>query len=204
MLIVGGDSNQVGAAGGWLLGGGHSILSPKYGLGVDNLLEVDIVTPDGKLQTVSECENPDIFWCVYSARLRMHSDLCFVLIRAVRGGGAGSWGVLTKATYKTHKAEPVHAVFLSSNSSTPDANAEMVGYLASISPNLSDHGIGGFLNVYPTKFSYFGLLSGSNISELQGAIKPFADRLPAGSVTYTTFPTFLQFFAATFGASNEM
>lgn len=62
VIIVGGDSNQVGAGGGWLLGGGHSILSPTYGLGVDNLLEVDIVTADGKLHTISECSDPDLFW----------------------------------------------------------------------------------------------------------------------------------------------
>ncbi|KZP02071.1 FAD-binding domain-containing protein [Athelia psychrophila] len=60
-LIVGGNCETVGAGGGWLLGGGHSILSPSYGLGVDNLLQAEIVTPDGKLQTVSECSNPDPF-----------------------------------------------------------------------------------------------------------------------------------------------
>lgn len=39
-MVVGGDANSVGAAGGWPLGGGHSYLSPTYGLGVDNILEV--------------------------------------------------------------------------------------------------------------------------------------------------------------------
>lgn len=33
-------------------------------MGVDNVLEVDIVTPDGQLQTISECSNPDLFWAV--------------------------------------------------------------------------------------------------------------------------------------------
>ena len=45
-------------------GGGHSFLSPSFGLGVDNLLEMDIITPDGKLRTISECSNPDLFWAV--------------------------------------------------------------------------------------------------------------------------------------------
>lgn len=61
-LIIGGDVNQVGAAGGWLLGGGHSVLSPTYGLGVDNLLEAQVVTADGQLRVVSECSNSDLFW----------------------------------------------------------------------------------------------------------------------------------------------
>ena len=34
--IVGGNSQGVGAAGGWLAGGGHSILAPNYGLGAPN------------------------------------------------------------------------------------------------------------------------------------------------------------------------
>jgi hypothetical protein len=35
-VLVGGLSGQgtVGAAGGWLLGGGHSAISPQYGLGM--------------------------------------------------------------------------------------------------------------------------------------------------------------------------
>lgn len=36
LLVVGGHSTSVGAAGGWILGGGHSSLSPQYGLGVDS------------------------------------------------------------------------------------------------------------------------------------------------------------------------
>ncbi|CAG8686784.1 9487_t:CDS:2, partial [Acaulospora colombiana] len=35
VIVVGGSSYSVGAAGGWVLGGGHSSLSPQYGLGVD-------------------------------------------------------------------------------------------------------------------------------------------------------------------------
>lgn len=36
LMVVGGSSWSVGAAGGWILGGGHSSLSPQYGLGVDS------------------------------------------------------------------------------------------------------------------------------------------------------------------------
>jgi hypothetical protein len=36
VIVVGGSSYSVGAAGGWILGGGHSSLSPQYGLGVDS------------------------------------------------------------------------------------------------------------------------------------------------------------------------
>jgi hypothetical protein len=36
VTVVGGAALSVGAAGGWAMGGGHSPLSHKYGLGVDS------------------------------------------------------------------------------------------------------------------------------------------------------------------------
>jgi hypothetical protein len=40
LMVVGGSSWSVGAAGGWILGAGHSSLSPQYGLGVDSKFDV--------------------------------------------------------------------------------------------------------------------------------------------------------------------
>lgn len=50
--------------------GGHSPMSPIAGLGSDQVLSLDIVTPDGRFITANEKQNPEIFW-------------------AVRGGGGG-------------------------------------------------------------------------------------------------------------------
>jgi FAD/FMN-containing dehydrogenase len=65
IIIIGGDSPHVGAAGGWVQGGGHSILSQAHGLGVDNLLQATIVTADGIELTINECQCSDLFWRVY-------------------------------------------------------------------------------------------------------------------------------------------
>ena len=67
-------------------GGGHSSLSPLHGLAVDNLLEADIVTADGTLVTANSCTNADLFW-------------------ALRGGGGGTFGVVTRVVYKAHEPE---------------------------------------------------------------------------------------------------
>ena len=53
VVVVGGNAQTVGAAGGYLAGGGHGALTAKHGLAVDNLLEVDIVIADGSLLTVN-------------------------------------------------------------------------------------------------------------------------------------------------------
>jgi FAD/FMN-containing dehydrogenase len=69
-----GDTNTVGV-GGLATGGGFGRISRRFGLTLDAIRSVDIVTSDGKLVHASETDNPDLFW-------------------AVRGGG-GNFGVVT-------------------------------------------------------------------------------------------------------------
>ncbi|KZP23499.1 FAD-binding domain-containing protein [Athelia psychrophila] len=185
VLIVGGDCDTVGAGGGWLLGGGHSVLSPSYGLGVDNLLQAEIVTPDGNLQTVSECSNPDLFW-------------------AIRGGGAGTWGVLTQVIYKAHPVVPLHAVSIGKGNSSMQENAQLISALANIMPNLHDMGVGSFMEVFPTEIIFFALLPGGSVANFSAAFQPIVTLLPAGSITFSNFSTFLGFYAATYGAAPEL
>jgi FAD/FMN-containing dehydrogenase len=62
-MIVGGSSTTV-SVGGYLTGGGHSPLSPLFGMGADNVMELEIVTADGELVVANECQNTDLFWAV--------------------------------------------------------------------------------------------------------------------------------------------
>ena len=80
---VGGECRDVGVVGGYAAGGGHSPISPIAGLGSDQILSVDIVTPDGRFITADQKHNKELFW-------------------AVRGGGAATWGVVTSMTFKVY------------------------------------------------------------------------------------------------------
>ncbi|KAH8824318.1 FAD-binding domain-containing protein [Flagelloscypha sp. PMI_526] len=79
LTVVGGYHETVGASGGWMMGGGHSILSTVYGLGVDRVVQIKIVTPDGQYRTANRFQNKDLFW-------------------ALRGGGGGTFGVVLEST----------------------------------------------------------------------------------------------------------
>ena len=91
--------------GGYTLGGGHSPIGRKFGLAADNLLEVEMVTADGKLvisndhmtQTVDNNGN---------AQTSSNSDLFW----ALRGGGGGTFGIVTKFTFRLHFAPKGYVV----------------------------------------------------------------------------------------------
>ena len=55
---------SVGAAGGWLAGGGHSGLTSYYGLGSDQALSINVITANGTLLTADVNTNQDLFFAL--------------------------------------------------------------------------------------------------------------------------------------------
>ncbi|TFK31866.1 hypothetical protein BDQ12DRAFT_693389 [Crucibulum laeve] len=126
-FIVGGFSagGSVGAAGGWVMGAGHSAFAPRHGLGVDNVIQFEIVTAKSEHLIVNSNQNSDLFW-------------------ALRGGGGGTYGVVISTTYRTHEEFPLTSVIMVANfSSTTVAKSVVTEYLK-IHPALADAGWGGY------------------------------------------------------------
>lgn len=61
-----GTATTVGAIG-YTLGGGISPLSRAFGYAADHVVDLDIVTPDGRLRYVSADDDPDLFWAARGA-----------------------------------------------------------------------------------------------------------------------------------------
>ena len=80
--VQGGGCATVGVAG-LIQSGGFGSFSKRFGLAAAGLLEAEIVTADGAVRVVSACSDPDLFW-------------------ALKGGGGGSFGVVTRMTLRTH------------------------------------------------------------------------------------------------------
>lgn len=55
--------------GGYLTGGGHGLLSPRYGMAADQVLEFEVVTPKGEIVTANECQNQNLFWALRGVSL---------------------------------------------------------------------------------------------------------------------------------------
>ncbi|MGY4504702.1 FAD/FMN-containing dehydrogenase [Bradyrhizobium sp. GM24.11] len=86
LAVTGGVVSTTGIAG-LTLGGGLGWLMGKYGLALDNLRAVELVTAEGKVLRASKQEEPDLFW-------------------AVRGGG-GNFGIATSLEYDLHAIGPI-------------------------------------------------------------------------------------------------
>lgn len=67
MTIVGGADPNVGV-GGYITGGGHSPLGSSYGMAVDNVLEMTVVTPKGDIVVANECLNYNLYWAMRGVR----------------------------------------------------------------------------------------------------------------------------------------
>jgi FAD/FMN-containing dehydrogenase len=80
-----GDTGSVGVAG-ITLSGGIGFLVRKYGMTIDDLLAVELVTADGARLHVDADSHPDLFW-------------------ALRGGG-GNFGVVMRLKYRLHEVGP--------------------------------------------------------------------------------------------------
>src|SRR5271167_1895029 len=80
--VQGGGCTTVGLAG-LIQGGGFGSFSKHYGLAAGSLLEAEVVTADGQIRIANACTNPDLFW-------------------ALKGGGGGTFAVVSKMTLRTH------------------------------------------------------------------------------------------------------
>ncbi len=83
LYIQGGGCTSVGACGGFALGGGFGSFSKRFGSGAGGVLELTVVLADGNVLTVNEFQHADLFW-------------------ALRGGGGGTFGVVTSMTLLAH------------------------------------------------------------------------------------------------------
>jgi FAD/FMN-containing dehydrogenase len=153
VIALGGECPTVGAMGGWIQGGGHSPASSVWGIGADHALGFEIVTADGKFVTANKDQNSDLFW-------------------ALRGGGGGTYGVVTSVIVKAFEDMPVTAAswkFSTGPNVTDETfSAGLKAYFETF-PSGADNGIYAYFNIFNiqgvksfTMAPYFALGKTSN------------------------------------------
>lgn len=106
--VQGGGCTTVGVAG-LVQSGGFGSFSKNYGTAAAGLLEAEVVTADGQVRIANACTNPDLFW-------------------ALKGGGGGGFGVVTRLTLRTRELPASFgAVFFSVKASSDAAYRELMG-----------------------------------------------------------------------------
>jgi FAD/FMN-containing dehydrogenase len=166
--VQGGGCTTVGVAG-LVQGGGFGSFSKGFGTGAANLLEAEVVTADGVVRIANACTNPDLFW-------------------ALKGGGGGTFGVVTRLTLRTH---PLPATLGSANAnitaSSDAAYRALVEQLLTFyrTSLMTPHWGEQISFQFRRRVSINMVFQGLTQAEAQATWKPFFDWIAARPDDYT-------------------
>ncbi|KAK4183455.1 hypothetical protein QBC35DRAFT_342542, partial [Podospora australis] len=188
--VVGGSCPTVGIAGGYAQGGGHSSLASLYGLAADNVLEWEVVTPEGEHVVATPTGRyKDLYW-------------------ALSGGGGGTFGVVISMTARLHPDGIVGGASFSFTAPMDkfwdavesfhrlgiryiDAGNSMIYMLRMLETNT------------PILIAFSVTVPGKNETGVKEAMQPFLDDLKGRDIAYNfeshVSQTFLDHFARDFG-----
>ena len=93
----------MGLACGYAAGGGHSPLTSVYGLGVDQILLLEVVLPNGRFVIANQNHNSDLFW-------------------ALRGAGGSTFGVVTSTVITAYLKMPIATLTYNITNTIPSQN----------------------------------------------------------------------------------
>ncbi|PPR04434.1 hypothetical protein CVT26_002263 [Gymnopilus dilepis] len=183
VTVVGGSDPAVGLSGGWVMGGGHSAISPALGLGADRVLQFKIVTPDGRFRVANKCQNQDLFW-------------------ALRGGGGGTFGVVLESTHLASPRVQVQGL-LALYDNTPENTAKLIPALAKTAVQFAADGWGGYITPSNSSGVWANPLLNSTQAKKSAAAVAEAFASVGGNTTLLTFDTFTGWFNAFIGSSPD-
>jgi FAD/FMN-containing dehydrogenase len=163
LTVPAGTCPTVGIAG-LALGGGIGFAARKFGLTCDNLLEATVVLANGQAVVCNAHEHADLYW-------------------ALRGGGGGNFGIVTRLLFRTHPVNQVSTYSLE----WPWTDARrVVAAWQRLAPHWPDglfsvvnlNAAGGVAPRITSAGQFFG-----SVDRLRALMKPLAD---AGSPTRFT------------------
>jgi FAD/FMN-containing dehydrogenase len=169
--VQGGGCTTVGVAG-LVQSGGFGSFSKHFGSCASGLLEAEVVTADGKVRIANACTNADLFW-------------------ALKGGGGGTFGVVTKVTLRVHDLpEYAGGAIFRVKASSDDAFRGLLRYFIGFyRDNLFNDHWGEQAHVGSNNTLGISMVSlGLTTEEARKVWKPFFDWIAASAGSYTVEP----------------
>ncbi|HEX6534820.1 MAG TPA: FAD-dependent oxidoreductase [Gemmatimonadaceae bacterium] len=165
--VQGGGCASVGVAG-LVQSGGFGSFSKRFGTAAGGLLEAEIVTADGVARIANACRNPELFW-------------------AIKGGGGGSLGVVTRLTLRTHELPEYFGGAAVSIKATSPASFRrlLASFLEFYRDSLLNPHWGEVVKIEPDDTLVVSMVSqGLDSSAAASVWKPFLDRVTASPDEY--------------------
>jgi FAD/FMN-containing dehydrogenase len=165
--VQGGGCTTVGVSG-LTQGGGFGSFSKRFGTAAANLLEAEVVTADGTVRVVNAFQDPDLFW-------------------ALKGGGGGTFGVVTRFTLRTHDLPDYFGLVAATITASSDpAYQKLVGQLISFySESLFNPHWGEQINFGPgPQITIFMVFEGLTQTQAEQTWAPFFDWVGARPADY--------------------
>ena len=169
--VQGGGCTTVGVAG-LVQSGGFGSFSKHYGTCAAGLLEAEVVTADGKIRVANACTNPDLFW-------------------ALKGGGGGTFGVLTKVTLRVRELpEYGGGAIFRVKASSDDAFRRLLRYFVGFyRENLFNHHWGEQAHIGSDNVLGLSMVSlGLSTEEARKVWQPFLGWIARSPGVYTLEP----------------
>lgn len=184
--VISGTAKSVYPAGGILQGGGHSPLSVVYGLAVDNAYQIEGILANGTS---------------FKASRQQHADLFF----ALRGGGGGTFAVITRVYTRFHPrpADGYQFAFLATEGLSSNASSELLKVLIANAEQWASDGWGGYalLSTLSNRSSAVALINPKlSLSEAQASLSPVTELLntslgKSSTFSITTESSYLSIFS---------
>jgi FAD/FMN-containing dehydrogenase len=162
--VQGGGCTTV-SLGGLVQSGGFGNFSKHYGTAAGSLFEAEVVTADGQIRIANACTNPDLFW-------------------ALKGGGGGSFGVVSKMTLRIHDLpEFFGSVTFTIKAASDDAYRRLIREFVSFyKEHLFNDNWGEQVHVGPdNKLEIRMMFVGLDAEQAKAIWQPFLDRLARSS-----------------------
>ncbi len=156
--VQGGGCTTVGVPG-LVQGGGFGSFSKRFGTAAASLLEAEIITADGQVRIANAHTNPDLFW-------------------AIKGGGGGTFGVVTRMTLRTHELPEYFGGVFGEITATSDAafKALVARFIAFYRERLFNAHWGEQVSLRDGRQLHLSMVfQGLDRAQAQAAWKPFLD-----------------------------